>query len=158
MKHFNTKVGLIIVVLTLGIFAVTLAHEKNDIEKGSYMAVPWMMGYGMNYGIGYQGYLINCWTDQDTRLSLADAGRLKQIREEFFKKTRELRDKIDRKQLALDQELGKTKPDQEKAFDLQKEFSELKSDFGQKALEHQLTLKRTFPNIDFTPGHGNGKK
>lgn len=158
MKHFNTKVGLIIAALTLGVFAVTLAHEKNDIQKGNYMAVPWMMGYGVNYGMGYRGHMMNWWTDQDTRLTLEDAGRLKQIREEFFKKTRELRDKIDRKQLALDQELGKTEPDQEKAFDLQKELSELKSDFDQKALEHQLTLKRTFPNIDFTAGHGKGEK
>lgn len=147
MKHFNTKIGLIIVALTLLPFGVTLAHEGDDTASGSHMTMPLMMGY--------DGHMLKCWKDEDINLSLEDTAKLNEIREEFFEKTRELRNKIEQKQLALNQELRNTEPDPGIAFGLQKELSELKSDFDQKTLEHRLTLKRTFPDIDLTLGYGN---
>lgn len=154
MKHFITRVGLIIVALTLLVFGVTLAHEGDDTTSGSYMSMPWMTGYGM----GYDGHMWNCRQDENITQSLEDTARLKEIRKEFFEKTQELRDKIEQNQLALSQELRKTEPDPGRAFNLQKELSELKSDFDQKALEHQLALKKTFPDSDLSLGYGNGEK
>lgn len=150
MKHFNTRVALTVVALTLLVFGVTLAHDGNDIESGSHMTMPWMMGY--------DGHMTNCWKDENTTLTLEDTARLKEIRKDFFEKTRELRDKIEQKQLALSQELRKTEPDPGTAFDLQKELSELKSDFDQKALEHRLFLKKTFPDTELSLGYGNGEE
>jgi len=148
MNRFNTKIGLIVVALTIGLFGVALANDGNGTAK---------TGHRMGYGMGYHDHMTDCWTNENESQSLEDAAGLKQAREEFLKKTEELRNKIERQQLALNQELRKTEPDPDKAFDLQKELSELKSEFDQKALAHQLDLKESFPDADFSFRCGIGR-
>ena len=161
MKHFKTKIGLLIAVLTVGIFTVALAHDGST-SYGGHMMGP-MMGYGMgyhghmmDYDMGYDGHMGNCWTDGNNNLSLENSTKLKQAREEFLNKTRELRDSIEQKQLALNQELRKEVPDREKALNLQKELSKLDTEFSEKALAHQLDLRKTFPDVDLSYGYGLG--
>lgn len=55
MKHVNTNIGLIIAVLTIGIFAVAMANDGNDATYGGRMMGPGMMVYGM----GHHGNMID---------------------------------------------------------------------------------------------------
>ena len=149
MKHVKTKIGLIIAVFIVGLFAVALANDGNGSVYGNHMMGPEMMGYGM----GYHNHMMAPWTEGNINLSVEDTAKLRQAREEFLNETRELRDTIEQKQLALNQELRKTDPDRDRAFDLQKELSKLESEFDQKALENQLDLRKTFPDTAFAMGN-----
>jgi len=161
MKHIKTKIGIFAVVLTVGIAAVALAHDWNSPGYGGYMMGPGMMGYGqgygghmMGYGPGYRGHMMGYGPYGYGDLSQQDAAKLEQSQEKFFNDTRDLRNAIQQKQFALNQELQQPKPDQEKVLNLQKELSQLESQFDQKALEHQLELRKTFPENALGMGYG----
>lgn len=116
MKYFKTKIGLIIAVLTVGIFAVALAHSGNGTSYGGHM-----MGYGnhmmgsgmMGYGMGYNGHMMGYGPNGYANLSPDDAAKLQQAQEKFFNDTQDLRNEIQQKQLALNQELQEATPDRD---------------------------------------------
>ena len=60
------------------------------------------------------------------------------------------------KQSALNQGLQQPNADQNKVLNLQKELSQLESQFDQKAREHQLELQKTFPENALSMGYGQG--
>ena len=59
--------------------------------------------------------------------------------------------------VALNNEMDKANPDQNKIFALQKEVSSLRSDFDQKALAHQLEVRKLLPDNYQGSGYGKGR-
>lgn len=146
MKHNKTIVGLIVAIFTVGIVALASANEWHGAWHTGHMMGHWGMGNGM----GYQGHMMNYGHHGD--LSSEDAAKLKELQDEFSNETQALRNTIREKQLALNEELGKDSPDRATALELQKELSKLESEFDQKTLEHQLELRKTFPDTTLPMG------
>ena len=77
-----------------------------------------------------------------------------QRRIEFFKATEGLRRQLYEKEVALQAELTKENPDNEKASQLQSEISKLRSDLDQKGLEFEIQAKKIAPNFNRGMGYG----
>lgn len=162
MKKLRSTLGVAAIVLTVGVAALAFAHDGYGPGWGGHMMGRGMMGYDGGYGgmmgdgpgyghmRGYYG------PNRDGNLSQEDAARLEQSREKFFESTRELRNSVRDKQFALNDELQKADPDRAKVADLQKQLSQLESEFDQKALDHQLELRKDFPKNTFSRGYGRG--
>lgn len=151
MKTKTTIFGLATLV-TLAIAAIAFAHDGyGGHMMGQGYGSGHMMGWDSNDGPYCRGY-----ADRGD-LSDEDAARLDASREKFFKDTRELRDQIDEKEIALRHEMEKANPDQDKIFGLQKEISSLRSDFDQKALAHQMEVRKLLPDNYRGSGYGHGR-
>ncbi|MDA8141729.1 MAG: periplasmic heavy metal sensor [Desulfobacteraceae bacterium] len=122
---------------------------------------PGMMGYGQGYGMGPgmmygygprgSGAWGNLTDEQRTKLDAAQ--------EKFFNDTQKLRDQIQDKRFALQNELTKDTPDAAKVGTLQKELSSLEGEFDQKAIQHQLEIRKLLPENTrrgFARGYGGG--
>lgn len=180
MKNRKSIFGLA-AVLILGIAAVAFAHGgwgygggmMGPGYGGGYMMGPgygggYMMGpgYGHMMGPGYGGHMMG-WDSDDGpyrrgynnwgNLSEEDAAKLNASQEKFYQDTRGLRDQIEEKSLALRDEMDKTTPDQAKIFALQKEISSLRSEFDQKALDHQLKVRKMLPEDFRGSGYANNR-
>lgn len=129
MKHIKTKIGIFAIVFTVGIAAVAFSHGWNGSGYGGYMMGPGMMDYGP-YGNG--------------NLSPQDMTKLEQSQGKFFNDTNDLRNSIQEIQFALNQQIQQTNPDRDKVTNLQKELSQLESQFDQNALDHRLDLRKNF--------------
>ncbi|RJQ78140.1 MAG: periplasmic heavy metal sensor [Desulfobacteraceae bacterium] len=111
-------------------------------------------GYGMgpgmmsDWGNGPRGYGANLTQEQREKLDAA--------REKFYSETEKLRDQLRDKQYALRTELSKNDPDDAKAGQLQKELSQLESEFDQKAVQHRLEVRKILPG-DVQHGFGYGR-
>jgi len=101
---------------------------------------------GGGYGPG-SGYMMGNLTEDEAK-------KINDQREEFFKATEDLRQDIYAKELELNSELAKKNIDTEKATKLQKEISELESNFDQKRLEHMIKIRKLNPNL--ARGFGGG--
>ena len=177
MKSMKSSMGIIAVVLILGIAALGFAYDGYGPGYGGRMMGngggygPGMMGNGGGYGPGMMGYGPGMMgygpgsghmrgyygPNGYGNLSQEDAAKLQQSQEKFFEGTRDLRHSIRDKQFALNDELQKPAPDQAKLVDLQKQLSQLESQFDQKALEHQLELRKEFPQGTYGGGYGYGR-
>ena len=167
-------------VLILGIATVAFAHGGWG-NGGGYMMGPgygggYMMGpgygghmmgpgYGGGYmmGPGYGGHMMGWDSDDGSyrhghgawgNLSEDDAAKLIASQEKLYNDTRELRNQIDEKALALRNEMDKANPDHNKVFELQKEVSSLRGEFDQKALDHQLEVRKLLPDDYRGGGYG----
>ena len=170
MKINTTSIFGLAAVLTLAIATVAFAHggwgyESHMGDYGSHMMGPgydgghmmgWdyggghMMDYDCNYGRHMRGH--DAWNN----LSDADAAKLEASQEKFYEDTRILSDRINKRQIALSDEMDKSNPDQGRVLALQKEISSLKSDFDQKALAHQLEVRKLLPEAYRGSGYGYG--
>jgi Spy/CpxP family protein refolding chaperone len=175
MKPRKSSIAIIAVVLTVGIAALGFAYDGYGPWYGGHMMGyggggygygmgPGMMGYGGGYGPGMMGYgpgYGHMWGNYGPNaygnLSQEDAGKLQQSQDKFFDQTRDLRNSIRDKQFALNDELQKTNPDKAKVADLQKQLSQLESQFDQKALDHQLEVRKEFPQGNFAYGQSYGR-
>jgi Spy/CpxP family protein refolding chaperone len=99
-----------------------------------------MMGPGWHAGNGYYG-----------NLSADEIAKLDQQRAKFFKETEGVRQQLYEKQLALQDELAKDKPDTGKASQLQSEISNLRGKLDQKRLDYEIKAGKSVPN--FNRGH-----
>ena len=161
MKSKLTPKTLIIsAVLLLAGAAVVFAH--GGYGRGGYGGH--MMGYGPGYGMGPgmmgngpgyrgegRGYGAGLTEEQQAKLDDA--------REKFFTETEDLRDRIQEKRFALGSEMRKETPDSAKVVDLQKEISKLEGQFDQKAIQHQLEVRKMLPEKarrDYGRGYGGG--
>ncbi len=79
-------------------------------------------------------------------LSEEDAAKLDKAREVFFEDTKDVRQSIYQKRLAMRAEMAKKDPDAKKLGELQQEVSDLKADFDQKRLNHRLEMKKLLPD------------
>lgn len=153
---FN-KTGKIFMVLAivavLGIAVTSFAGwGRGHGGYGSHMGP----GYGMHRGwadgprgYGGRGY--------QSDLSAEDITRLDKERQAFFEATSDLRENLYQKELELRSELAKTEPDAKKAAGIQKEISNLESQFDQKRLEHRIKMRKDFPRSGYM-GQGYGHR
>jgi hypothetical protein len=159
-------------VLTLALATVAFAHGNwgygghmmGPGYGGEYMMSPGYGGHMM--GPGYRGHMMG-WNSDDGpycrgygawgNLSDEDAAKLNASQEKFYQNTRGLRDQIEEKSLALRDEMDKANPNQVKIFALQKEISSLRSDFDQKALAHQLEVRKMLPEDSRGSGYAHNR-
>ena len=147
MKRTKATIGLMAFGLIVTIAAVAFAHGgygRHMDEYGGHMMGPGyggghMMGFGPGYGPHMRGY--GGW---DT-LSEADAAKLDAARDGFFRETRELRGRIDDARIALRSEMDKDQPNEDKVIQLQKQLSEMQSEFDQKSLAFELKIGKRVP-------------
>ena len=83
----------------------------------------------------------------DGKLTGEELEKVKAEREAFFESTRELRQQAYHKDLVLQAELAKQKPDPQLAADIQKEISDIWATLDQKHLEHRLRMKAINPEL-----------
>ena len=88
-------------------------------------------------------------------LSEQDTDKLNQERQAFFEDTRELREKLNQKELELRSEMAKQDPDVKIAVALQKEISDLEGQLDQKRVEQRIKMQKENP--DFFAGRGAGR-
>lgn len=123
---------------------------------GAYAFADWG-GYGMGdwghhrdgyhmgrggYGMGGDGY------GYRNNLSEEDYKKLDDQMRVFHTETEKLRREIYVKELALQNELVKESPDAEKAAKLQKQLSELESEFNQKRVTYMIAQRKNNPDIN----------
>jgi Spy/CpxP family protein refolding chaperone len=93
-------------------------------------------------------------------LSAEDQAKVKAEQDAFLKDTQTLRDQIKQKHDDLKAEMVKTDTDEQKAFAIQKEITDLMTQMAQKRLQHQLNLKKINPALgscgEFMGGRGPG--
>lgn len=105
--------------------------DYGDCGRGSGAYGP---GYGQGRGFG-------------DALSQEQIEQIETQREAFFKETEPIRQRLYEKEMALGSELAKENPDADAAKALQKEISDLRSDFDQKRLEHRMEMRKITPEI-----------
>jgi Spy/CpxP family protein refolding chaperone len=155
-------------VILIATGAIAFAHMGDGY--GGYGMGPGMMGYGgyggygmgpgmMGYG-GYGGPMMGYGPGPDrgynANLSDEQRAKLDAAREAFFNDTRQLRDQIQEKRYSLNTELNKENPDTAKIAQVQKELSELDSEFDQKSIAYQLEMRKLLPENDLRAGFGSG--
>ena len=109
------------------------------------------MGYGRGPGRGFWGY------DAVAGLSDEQIQKLEDQRKAFFEATDDLRKDLFAKQLELRSEFAKKSPDANKAAELQKDISRLRSQLDQKRIEHRLEMQKINPDLGRGPGRGFGR-
>jgi Spy/CpxP family protein refolding chaperone len=90
-------------------------------------------GHGRGFHRGYA----NLTDEQRAKIDAA--------REKFFDETRSLRRDIDDQAYALRKEMTSDNPDSGKAAQLQKQLSKLQAEFDQKRVQHQLEMRKLWP-------------
>jgi hypothetical protein len=150
-------IGMVLVVFAvIGLIGYSTASYAGWGRGGGPGA-----GYCQRGGYGGPGFGGNL-TDEEI-------GVLQKERNAFFESTQDLREKLYQKNLELRAEVAKQNPDAKKAAELQKEISDLDSALDQKRLDHQLKMKKDYPQIygkgfgggfgprgGMGPGHGRG--
>jgi Spy/CpxP family protein refolding chaperone len=143
------------IILTIAVFAVAGIGVSAFARGGMGWGGGWdHYGRGMHYqdGYGYDGhmgmhYRDGCDYDNENQLSRDEYRQLEQQREAFFKETQDIRSKLIEKEQELQNELAKDNPDAAKASNIQKEISELQSQFDQKRIDHMVEMRKLAPNL-----------
>ncbi len=156
MKTTRTaKTILVISVILLAGVAAAYAH-------GGYGAGHHRGGYGGHMmGPGYQGHMMGYgqgwgWHRGWSGLSEKETAEVEAARDKFHNDTKELRGQIDEKAVQLRNEMVKDEPDSGKVAKLQKELSDLRAEFDQKAVAHQLKMRKLVPEKFQGRGWGRG--
>jgi Spy/CpxP family protein refolding chaperone len=171
MNRIKTTFMIIAFVAATGMVSMAFAHGGGDGDDygghmgyGGYMMGPGMMGYGYDMGPGMMGYGpgYGRWGrgGNAANISREDSIKLQQARDKFIDETRPLRNEIQDKQFALNDALDSANPDKAKVTDLQKEISQLQSQYDQKALAYRLEVRKLLPesadrgDYGYGPGYG----
>ncbi len=102
------------------------------------------MGWGHHRGdMHNQGGYSNRYMDQ---MSPEEYKQLEQKRKVFFSETQDIRTSLFDKERELQNELAMDEPDMAQASKLQKEISDLQSQFDQKRIEHMVEMRKLNPN------------
>jgi hypothetical protein len=158
MKTNNSVKNLTVMAVALAMALVFIGTTFADPGEGRGRRGG---GYGYNadsdcsggYGRGYGR------RNLEANLSEEDIEKLNKAREKFFEDTRDLRQNIRQKQLALRAEFAKKSPDEKVALELQKEISTLKAQMADKRLMHRLEMKKINPYLGLgSQGKGKGGK
>ena len=144
MRTLRNIILTIAVIAVAGIGINAFAHG-GMMGRGGGM----MDGYGGGWGHHGPGWHHGYGYDDDrgARLSDEDYRKFEQEREAFFKETQDIRSKLYDKDEKLQAELNKNNPDAAKASQLQKEISELQSEFDQKRIDHMVQMRKQNPNM-----------
>ncbi len=152
MKKFLVIPGL--VLITLISFQPYSANAQGTRNGGNSEMGPatGKSGSAPEESGGMRGYY---GTGPNASLSESQVQQLNQARQQFFKNTQDLRNKIAETEYAIRRELNQKNPDSSKLSDLQKQLSELRSQYEQQAIQYQLRVKKIVPNSgEFGNGAG----
>lgn len=139
----NNKIRNIIIAIVSGTLIII------SINAFSHSGMGWgRHGSGWHHQDGY-------YPGNTGRMTQEEYEQFEQKREAFFRETQSIRDNLYEKGRDLENELAKTEPDAEKASRLQKEISELQSQFDQKRIEHMVEMRKLNPNAGRGYMYGN---
>jgi Spy/CpxP family protein refolding chaperone len=93
-----------------------------------------MTGDGAGYG-------------RNLNLTKEDQEKVDAERKAFRESTKDLKRDIYQKSLELQSEMAKKDTDSKKAFEIQKQLSDLKGQMDQKRLEHRFNMKKINPDL-----------
>jgi zinc resistance-associated protein len=128
------------VIITIALIAVLAI----GINAFAHSGMGWGGGWGHHRGgMHYQGGYGNGNVDQ---MSPEAYKQFEQNRQAFFNETRDIRTSLFEKERELQNELAKDEPDVAQASRLQKEISDLQSQFDQKRIEHMVEMRKLNPN------------
>ena len=135
MKKSNLIKGMMIfaVVSMIGLGATAYADWGRGYGRHGSGMEDQEMGCGRGSGDCSRGY--------KSDLSEEELAKVDEERNAFFESTESLRQKMYQKELELKSEFAKENPDAKKASSLQKEISDLESQFAQKRLEKPFSLR-----------------
>ena len=140
MKKGNLIKGMMIVAVVSMVGLGATAYADWDRGYGRH-------GWGMeDRGMGYGPGSGDCGRGYRSDLSEEELAKLDEERSAFFENTKSLKRNMYQKRLELRSELAKENPDAGKASSLQKEISDLGSQFDQKRLDHMLRMKKIHPD------------
>lgn len=108
--------------------------------------------YGPDRGCLMRGGFFGGYQNQD--LSDEQKDRIRKIDEEYFTRTRTLRDDLRRAALELDIALNSDKPNEAKVLDLHKRVTELRNKLDQERVKHFLEVKKIDPDARFRTAMG----
>ena len=111
------------------------------------------MGWG-HHGYGWH-HQDRYYPDKTGRMSQEEYEKIEQKREAFFRETQDIRNDLYDKSRELENELAKAEPNVTEASRLQKEISELQSQFDQKRIEHMVEMRKLNPNAGRGYMYGN---
>jgi zinc resistance-associated protein len=164
MKGMMKKMAIVAFIAVIGAAPSAFAH-------GGYGNPGWgghMMDYGYGGGammgpgygghmMGNRGHMMGWWGDgENYGLNQDQVEQLEKARESFFEETRGLRDSIYEKSALIRREFSQRNPDRSRIIELQKELSQLESQFDQKRLDYQLEVRKIAPEIQSRYGRGYG--
>ena len=154
MKSMMRKAAFVVFLAVIGAAPMAFAGDGyggpgyGGHMMGGYGHGGNMMGYGgQMMGPGYGGHMGWQGDRDDVGLSQEQAEQLEKARESFFRANRGLRDEIYDKSAQIRSELSKQDPDRGRLSDLQKELSQLESQFDQKRLDYQLEIRKIAPEV-----------
>jgi hypothetical protein len=148
MRHIKFK-NVLIVLAVVSLLAVGMNAFAGWGRAHHYGPGP---GWHQR-GWGAGDYSYNRWN-----LSEDTYKKMDEERQAFYKDTEALRQKIYEKELALRSELAKETPDAKRAAEIQKEISELTSQFDQKRLDHMIRMRGIVPYAGKGYGMGGGPR
>ena len=103
-------------------------------------------GGGWGYHRGDMQYQGGCNQGYMNRMTPEEFEQFEQKRNAFFKETEDIRTALIEKERELQNELAKEEPDVAQASRLQKEISDLQSQFDQKRIQHVVEMRKLNPN------------
>ena len=142
MRTLRNVILTIVAIAVLGIGINAFAHGSKGRGGG------W--GHhrgGMHYQGGY-----GPWYNEE--LSNEELKQIEQKRKAFFNETQDIRTRLIEKERELQSELTKSEPDADKASRLQKEISDLRSQFDQKHIDHMVEMRKLHPKAGRGFMHG----
>ena len=145
MKKITSIVGITLLSALLIVPAAVWAHGWG--WGGGHMMGNWGRGPGY-YDRDDRGYASTLTKEQQEQL--ADLDR------KFYDETINLRDQLWSKSAELNSLLSETNPDTSKVGQLQKEVSDLRAQFDQKATTYELEARKIAPETRFGGGYGYG--
>ena len=145
MNTLGKVIGVAAVIAIVGFAATSFAGwgRGGGYCLGQGQGPGW--GQRGGWGPGFQGNL----NDQDI-------DKLNQDRQAFFESTRDLREKLNQKELELRAEMAKQDPDVNKAVNLQKEVSDLEGQLDQKRVEQRVKMQKENPEFFAERGYRRG--
>jgi Spy/CpxP family protein refolding chaperone len=129
--------NVIIIIASIAVLGI-------GINAFAHGGMGWGNGWGhYRGGMHHQGGYGNGNADQ---MSPETYKQFEQKKEAFLSETQDIRTSLFEKERDLQNELAKSEPDVSKASRLQKEISELQSQFDQKRIEHMVDMRKLNPN------------
>ena len=147
VRTSSKVLAAVVLVVLISFSAYAFADQGPDCNR---------QGKGMRYeeaGCGGQGWkrhgMGKLRFDHGFRGNLSDEAleEAAKDRDTFIESTEGLRRHIRQKKLELRAELDKETPDADKAIQIQKEISNLKTNFDGQRIEHRLRMKKIHPEL-----------
>ncbi len=123
---------------------------------GPMMGYGYGGGYGPMMGPGYGPMMGPGYGPAYGNLSQDQYNQLDNARQKFYDQTQDLRQKMDQKQYAIQEQLSQPNPDRTKLEALQKDLSALRAQYDKDALNYHLAVRKIAPDATPGPAYGNG--